>query len=192
MNFSRTEATFSFENWNQPAGVKVFVNGYPAEMPFTVDYVKGKITFEGPVATIDEISARYNFRWFTDNEIFVFINSAISIFNQYPPQNAFSATTLPDRYRITVVLQASVFAIRRCIWDLMYQEPAKIFGGLDRAEKIIALMDTQKKNYEDQIEKLYDAKLKQPYIGLTKTVTVPEFTLPGGRSRWFRYLFKAS
>ena len=40
--------------------------------------------------------------------------------------------------------------------------------------------------------KLYEQKKYGPYVGLTKTVTAPEFTLPGGRSRWFRYLFKGA
>jgi len=74
--------------------------------------------------------------------------------------------------------------------DILFQEPTKIFGGPERANQVFTQMDTLKKNYEDFLTKLLEQKKYQPYAGLTKTVTVPEYTLPGGRSRWFRYLFK--
>ena len=112
------------------------------------------------------------------------------MFNQYPPQSVYLLTSLPPRYGVTVAHQAAVFLLRRLIMDLHFQEPAKVFGGMERSDKLMGSLDTLKKNMEEEISKLYDQKKYQPYVGLTKTVTVPEFTLPGGRSRWFRYLFK--
>ena len=88
--------------------------------------------------------------------------------------------------------QAAIFALRRLIMDLHFQEPAKVFGGMERADKLMGSLDSLKKNMEEELNAWYDQKRKQPYSGLTKTFTVPEFTLPGGRSRWFRYLFKGA
>ena len=59
-------------------------------------------------------------------------------------------------------------------------------------DDFIKSVENEVAHMEEEINKLYEQKAKQPYIGLTKTVTVPEFTLPGGRSRWFRYLFKGA
>lgn len=190
LNSTRTEAVLSFGRWNQPAGVRVFLNGELKTAGFDVNYLKGEILFDNALATIDEVQVSYNFRWFEDAEIDAFIVNAIQYFNQYPPHSVYVIPTLPVRYGVTVAHQAAVFALRRLIMDLHFQEPAKVFGGMERADKLISSLDTLKNNMEKDLNSLYEQKKYGPYLGLTKTVTVPEFTLPGGRSRWFRYLFK--
>jgi hypothetical protein len=45
-----------------------------------------------------------------------------------------------------------------------------------------------KKNYEESFKGFLDAKKLGPYPKSVAVVT-PEYTLPGGRSRWFRYIF---
>ena len=45
---------------------------------------------------------------------------------------------------------------------------------------------------EEDLNKMYEQKKFGPYVGLTRMVVVPEYTLPGGRSRWFRYMFTGS
>ncbi len=190
LDTDREIAEFSFPRWNQPAGALVFVNGTQTDMAHTVDFQKGKISFTNALSQYDEVTVNYNFRWFTDNEIDDFMHQSIEVFNQYTPHTVYTMFTIPPRYVITTIQQAAIFSLRRLILDLHYQEPAKIFGGLERAEKLIGSLDSLKKNYEDEVTKLYEMKKYGPYLGLTKTVTVPEYTLPGGRSRWFRYLFK--
>lgn len=185
-------ALFTFPRWNQPGGTRVFLNGDLKESGYSVDYLKGKITFSTPLSTVDEVAVSYTFRWFTDGEIDDFVNQATEYFNQYPPHSVYGITNLPTRYGVTVAHQAAVFALRRLIMDLHFQEPAKVFGGMDRADKLTGSLDALKKNMEEDLNNLYEQKKYQPYLGLTKTITVPEFTLPGGRSRWFRYLFKGA
>jgi hypothetical protein len=190
----RTVATFSFPRWNQPAGSRVFINGRLKEpdQGFSVNYLTGKITFVDVLSSVDEVSCSYSFRWFSDGEIDAFVVQALEVFNQYPPHSVYLLDTLPPRYGVTVAHQAAVFVLRRLIMDLHFQEPAKVFGGMDRADKLMGTLGDLKKNIEEEINRLYDQKKLGPYIGLTRTVTVPEFTLPGGRSRWFRYLFKGA
>lgn len=192
LNNARTKAIFSFPRWNQPARVRVLINGEPKTTGFDVNYLKGEIDFNNALSTVDEVTTSYNFRWFMDEEIDSFLATAVEFFNQFPPHSAYSLTSLPARYSITASLQAAVFCLRRLIMDLHFQEPAKVFGGMDRADKLTGSLDSLKKNMEEDLHLLYEQKKYQPYLGLTKTVTVPEFTLPGGRSRWFRYLFKGA
>ncbi len=192
---ARTCALFSFQRWNQPAGSRVFVNGNLTTTGFTVNFLKGTINFSSILSAYDEVQASYTFRWFTDDELDAFVAQAVDVFNQYPPHTNFNVSTLEANYAragVTVAHQASVFALRRIILDLIVQEPAKVFGGMDRADKLMGSLNSLKQNYEEQLTKWYEQKAKGPYVGLTKTVTVPEFTLPGGRSRWFRYLFKGA
>lgn len=192
---TRTKAAFSFGQWNQPAGARIFVNGNPTTSGFVVDFLKGEITFSSILSQYDEVQASYTFRWFTDDELDKFIEQAVDVFNQYPPHTVFNISTLEANYSragVTVAHQAAVFALRRIILDLHWQEAAKVVGGIERADKLTGSLNSLKENMEQEIMELYKMKAKGPYIGLTKTVTVPEFTLPGGRSRWFRYLFKGA
>jgi hypothetical protein len=192
LDSTRTTAKFTFPRWNQPAGAEVFLNGVPKTDGFEVDFLKGRVIFSHVLSSVDEIYVNYNFRWFTDNEIDNFVAQGTEIFNQYPPSSVYTLINLPIRYGITISEQAAVFALRRLIMDLHFQEPAIVFGGMDRADKLMGSLETLKQNMEEEINKLYEMKKYGPYTGLTRTVTAPEFTLPGGRSRWFRYLFKGA
>jgi len=197
LNSSKNKAVFSFPRWNQPAGVKVFVNGQFLDVNdgYDVDYLNGKILFSKVLSDYDEVQVNYNFRWFTDTELDIFSSQAVEVFNQYPPHTMFSLINLNNQYAragVTVAHQAAVFALRRLIMDLHYQEPAKVFGGMERSDKLMGSLQSLKDNIEKDLLEWYKQKAKGPYLGLTKTVSVPEFTLPGGRSRWFRYLFKGA
>lgn len=192
LNRDRTVAHFSFPRWNQPCGARVIINGdIMEESAYEVDYLKGKIHFNSTLSSADEIHAKYNFRWFTDDELDIFILEAIQIFNQYAPHSAYQIFNLPPRYGITIAEQAAVFCLRRLIMDFTFQEPRKVIGP-DRAQEILSMWDTLKRNYEEELKLLYMEKKKQPYTGLMATITTPAYTLPGGRSRWFRLLFSGS
>lgn len=192
LNNARTVAEYNFPQWNQTSGVKVRVNGVLKESGYYVDYWNGKVQFSNPLTEIDQVTTSYNFRWFKTAEIYRFIEQGVEIVNVYPPASTYTVVTLPLRFGIVALHAAAVEAFRALMAELAWQEPVKVFGGPERADKAFNYFDTVKKNLEGQLEKELEAKLKQPYVGLTKTVTVPEYTLPGGRSRWFRYLFKGS
>jgi len=176
--------------WNQPAGVKVYRNGDLMETGFSVDYWKGRVTFDNPISKYDEVTIDFNMRWFTDEELDAFIEQGINRVNIYPPASAYNIETIPDAWIIVGLYGAAVDVYRRWMGDILFQEPAIIFGGMDRADKIFGHMESLKKNFEEDFYKLIEQKKFGPYTGLTMTVTMPEYTLPGGRSRWFRYLFK--
>jgi len=74
---------------------------------------------------------------------------------------------------------------------LQFQQPAQIFGGPEQAKQAFANFETLKQNYSSDWEKLLEQKKFGPYP-TTRMVVTPEYTLPGGRSRWFRYLFKGN
>lgn len=192
MNKAKTVAEFTFPRWNQPAGAKIYLNGDIWNTNATVDWLKGRVEFTTPLSKHDEITADYNFRWFTDQELDDFVAQGIQIFNQYVPQSSYYIFNLPQRYYITAIYQAAVMAIRRLMTDLMFQEPVKVFGGPEGWDAIMSRWNTIKENYEKELTELYKQKKYQPYLGRTKTLIVPEYTLPGGRSRWFRYIFKGA
>ena len=187
---NKTKALFSFPRWNQPSGATVYINGHIRHEGYSIDFLKGNITFSNILSDYDEVRASYNFRWFTDDELDAFTSQAVEVFNQFPPSTIYGLVTLPARFGVTVAHQAAIFALRRLLCDILYQEPSKIFGGMDRADRVFGSLESLKRNYEEDVRLWYEQKKRGPYIGLTRTITAPEFTLPGSRSRWFRYLFK--
>jgi hypothetical protein len=198
LNRAKTVATLTFPGgvksgpWNQQAGVKVWVNDEERESGFSVDYLKGQVFFDNALSDYDQVMVSYNFRWFKDAELDALIQQSINLFNNWPPHSSYHIGNIPERYGIAVFWGAAVDAIRRWMMDVLFQEPTKIFGSPERAQAIFGQMDTLKKNYEEWLEKILEQKKYGPYVGLTRTITVPEYTLPGGRSRWFRYLFKTA
>lgn len=192
LNKDRTKVKSTFPRWNQPAGIIVHVNGDVMETGYTVDYLRGIVTFDNPLTTVDEVTVSYNFRWFTDAQLEDYIIEGINWVNIWPPQTSWSFYRIPGTWIVASSQAAAIMAFRKLMADLLLQEPAKVFGGLERAEKMFANLETLKKNYEDTLFKMLEQKKNGPYVGLHMTITTPEFTLPGGRSRWFRMLFSTN
>jgi hypothetical protein len=191
-NKSNTTGELSFGRWNQSAGAQVFVNGQPRNEGFEIDYLRGRILFSSALSEYDEVTCSYNFRWFSDDEMDGFIEQGVNVVNIWPPQSVYTINSIPDAWIITAEYAAAIHVLRRWMMDIQFQEPIKIFGSFERAQQVFGNLDTLKKNFEDQLDKMLEQKKYGPYAGLTKTITVPEYTLPGGRSRWFRYLFKGA
>lgn len=180
-NKARTTCELSFPRWNQSAGVKVYLNGDVQESGYSVDYLKGRVIFGKSRSSYDETHVSYNFRWFTDSELDSFLEQGVNVVNIWPPQSVYTINTIEDRWIIAAEYAAAINVYRRWMSDVQFQEPIKIFGSLQRAQEVFGNFDTIKRNYEDQLNKMLEMKKYGPYSGLTKTVTVPEFTLPGGR-----------
>lgn len=180
---------FTFPRWNQSNKTKIYRNGKIVNEGYEVNYFKGSVTFDNPLLSQETINADYDFRWFSDDEIDQFLNNAIQEFNSYPPFGNYSLRNVPTQYMSVVLYGAAKNALRSLMMDLMWQEPQQVFGGLEGAEKAFSHIETLKQNYEKDWDKLTEQKKygRYPKIGM---VVVPEYTLPGGRSRWFRYLFK--
>jgi hypothetical protein len=95
------------------------------------------------------------------------------------------------RFVPAVLIRAATDAIREMMFALSFQEPQQVFGGPEGADRTFQRLDSLKKNWEEEWKMLFENKRLGPYprMGL---IAVPEFTLPGSRSRWFRYLFSTN
>lgn len=183
---------FTFPRWNQSAGVKLFVNDKIYTQGMEIDFFNGRITLDNPLTEYDRVDASYSFRWFSDEELDRFLSNALHVYNSYPPVGRKSLYTIEDRAIPSIMYGAAVDALRSLMLSLKFVEPQLVFGGPEAASKAFGDLDTLKKNYEDTWNKLLEQKKYGPYKGLTKIITTPAFHLPGGRSRWFRYLFSGN
>jgi len=188
-SYDNSVFNFSFKNWNGNCNPRIYRNEILISSGFSVDYDNGKITFSDPLMSQDVINADYNFRWFTDDDLNRFLLNALQTVNGFAPHSSYTLASLPSRFTPVVLYGAAKDALRQLMMCLNFQQPAQVFGGPDEAKSAFSNFETLKQNYNSDWEKLLEQKKLGPYP-TTHMVVTPEYTLPGGRSRWFRYLFK--
>jgi hypothetical protein len=180
---------FTFDKWNQSPGCRIYCNGQIVTGGITINYTKGEVSFDSALTEYDVIVSDYNFRWFSDEDLDRFLSNGIHKLNIFPPVTKRTLNNVDDIYIPIVLYGAVVDAIRHVLLDLIVQQPQLVFGGPEAASKAAGQLESLKKNYEETWNKLLEQKKLGPYKGLTRLITTPPFALPGGRSRWFRYLF---
>jgi hypothetical protein len=192
-NKDRDCFTLSWPRWNlcNPLVMKNDVlMDYDA---VTIDYDTGAIVFPKPLHDTDRVDVTYNFRFFTQVDMLRFLNDALSQINLEPPASvSYTLDTVPNSYVGTLMQGALTHAIQKLLFCLQFQQPGTIFGDKERLKDAISNFMAQKENAEKQFradKATLKTKGAYPKIGL---IVTPEYTLPGGRSRWFRYLFSSN
>ncbi len=181
---------FSFKNWNTSAGSRVYRNGKIINTGLEINPINGTVIFDEELLPQEQINVDYNFKWFDDDALHRFLENAVQAVNIYPPHSDYNLENVPSRYVPMILYGAAKDALRQLMMCLQFQQPAQIFGGPKEAQNAFKAFDTLKQNYEKDWEKLTEQKKLGPYPS-TMTIITPEYTLPGGRSRWFRMLFKS-
>lgn len=180
---------FTFPAWNQSASAIIYRNQRIVTSGYEINYVNGSVTFDSPNLPEDQVHADYNFRFFNDDQLRVYLNNAVNMFNMCPPHSSYAVDATPDRY-VPITLQgAAVEAIRAFMQAIWWPQYRILFEDKDRISQIYSDAESLKKNYEEQWTKLCDYKKRQPYVGRTGVIIQSMYTLPGGRARFFRYMF---
>ena len=189
-NFS-TIYNFAYENWNKDPRPIVRLNNRIVDDGWYSDY-NGNLYMDGLLAPEDSVNVAYNFAYFSDEEILSFLQYGLCQMNATPPasETYSSLSNMPSTWDCGVCLAAAIQALRRLIFGLNFQEKMIIFGTPEMADKAINNFQSLLTAYTDLwVEFKKDVKTRK-LPGIAQYVT-PEYTLPGGRSRWFRYLYKS-
>ena len=178
---------FAFKHWNMDPRPTVRINTRIADGGYYADYL-GNIFFEDPLDSTDTVFAHYNFAYFSKEDLAGFIHEGIAALNSIPPVSGYSTIdNTPMEWHHAILLYASISALRRMLLGLSFQEIAIIFGNADQignARDIIkGLYDSYSETWKEQSAGL---KKKLPNMG---AIVIPEYTLPGGRARWYRYMY---
>lgn len=188
------KAIFTFGNWNIFYNkTTIYRNFEEVNTGYTINYDSGEVIFDSAIGEHETITADYNFSWFTAEELSVFLKLALHELNTIPPGTSKTLGNAPEIWYPALIYGAAKNVYRRLIHDLAYQQPKLVYGwdGEDGGtwKDAVEGFRTLKENYEKDFEEIgKNAKRSQwPTIGV---VVAPEFTMPGGRSRWFRYLYK--
>lgn len=192
-NFSTIYST-AYNNWLRDPRPIARVNNRIVDDGWHVDW-NGKIYIDGIMAPEDSVNISYQFAYFSDEEILSFLNLSLQIMNSLPPASTTysSLNNMPYEWNAPVLLYAAVTALKRLIFGLNFREKAVIFTRPDDPNAAQQAIQNFKDLYTDYstlwAEVSKNAKTRK-LPGIAMYVT-PEYSLPGGRSRWFRYMYKS-
>ena len=196
VGFDLKKSTFStvyncaYPHWNQDPRPVLRINNRIVDDGWHADY-DGKIYFDTLMAPEDQLTVQYNFAYFSEEELMSFLQFGLRMLNSVPPASSVfsSLEQAPREWDQGILLWAAITALKRLVFGLNFQERRIIFGSPEEAAAAQQKFADLYASYNDVwIEFGKNVKTRRlPGLGLYVT---PEYTLPGGRSRWFRYLFK--
>ena len=183
---------FAHKNWRNDFEPMIRLNKRLKLDGFALDW-NGVLRFNKALTPEDSVYTTYQFRYFSDEEMLDFLVAGMEALNSIPPVSEYymQLTSTPGYWRYGIILYAALTGIQRLIYGLNFQEKQLIFGDdwsvvnakIANLSKIYADYNTTWQEFAKNIK-----SRRLPAIGLN---IQPEFTLPGGRSRWFRYLYKS-
>lgn len=189
-NLAKNQIQLQWPRWNLTNAI-IRKNDGIIETGFAIDYDIGLLTFGSSILPSDKIDATYNFRFFSQEELVGYLSDALNIMNLEPPGTTFTLDNLPSQYMGVVLHGAAANAIRSMMFCIQFQKQSTIFGGPDRAKDVFSNLNTLKENHEKTFTENKTKAKRTNWPRIAANVS-PEFTLPGGRSRWFRYLYSSN
>lgn len=190
INSNGTEVDFSYKNWSLISDPKIYKNNIPLTTGYTVDKTNGKLRFNTPIRhqdVIDVINVDYRFGVFSDEEIIGYIQQALATYNGFRPQTYHRISNTPQYADAAMTLGAAYYALQSVLLGFVNQQ-ARVKWGETDWEKLTAMLEGIKSKYQDEFNKILEEK--RYHLAASASIITPEFTLPGGRSRFFRYMFK--
>lgn len=183
---------FAYRNWQQDPKPLVFLNKRKTDDGWHVDY-DGKIYWDSLMAPEDSVNINYQFAYFSKEELLSFLVLGLKAMNTIPPASEVysSLEQAPSVWDYGIILWAAITALKRLIFGWSFQEKRIVYGRPEEAQAALALWQDLYKSYQELwVETAKNVKTRK-LPGMLINIT-PEYTLPGGRSRWFRYLYKTN
>lgn len=196
-SYSKESSMFStryqcaYKNWLKDPRPIVRVNARIIDDGWYLDY-DGNIFFDSAMSPEDSVNIKYFFSYFRDEEILGFLRFGLQMMNSVPPASVIygNINIMPSEWNAPVLLYAAILALRRLIFGISWQEKRIIYGRPEDAEAAASRFQTMLSEYSTIWDETAKNAKTRKLPGVAQYVT-PEYTLPGGRSRWFRYLFKS-
>lgn len=183
---------FAYGNWQRDPRVIVRKNEETLITGFYADY-NGTIRWDQDLEPEDSIYAQYQFRYFSDEEVLDFLDMGLYAMNGVPPAStAYSSVeAAPFEWRYGILLQAAIFALRRLVFGFNFIERTFVLGeNIDDQQRKIEQFKQLYTSYQE-IWAEWAKNVKTRKLPEMRQIVTPEYTLPGGRSRWFRYMYKS-
>jgi hypothetical protein len=167
-------------------------NNYPNGLRVKYDF-KGNVYFidinGNPVSiqSYDSVMASYNIKMFTSEHMNSSLNMALQAINAQPGASKYlRVADAPYYYDPALIYGACYYLIRALLLSLTSRQRRLLIEDPDAkfTDDLRQTATMYKEDFEKMLEKLPISR----YPGI-KSVVVPEFNMPGGRSRFFRYIW---
>lgn len=185
---------FTYRNWVRDFKPIVRLNQRIIDDGWYADY-DGNIYIDRLMSPRDTIEVCYKFSCFSMEQLLGFLRMGLMMMNSIPPASETfgNLDIMPYEWNGPVLLYAAIQSLRRTLYGMNFQEKRAIYGGAGNdewAQQASSIFQSLYQDYNSQWNEISsNVKKKLPPIAMYVT---PEYTLPGGRSRWFRYLYKSS
>jgi len=170
---------------------------YPDGLTYKVDY-QGRIYFlkgDGVTPQVidpaDTVYASYGVELFTHSQMNSALYMSLQGINAQPGTDKYmSVSAAPYYWDLAIVVGAAYYLYRSLLVGLSQRQRRILImdpdsGAFDSINALRETVKMYKEQYDEQLKVLPASKY--PRIG---TITTPEFNMPGGRSRMFRWIWK--
>jgi len=167
---------------------------YPQGLKFIADY-NGRLFFKDQsgnnvnIQDYDTIYASYWVRMFSGSQLNDSLYMALQAINAQPGTNKIASVgEAPYYYDAALISGATYYLLRSLLVQLKSREFRLLLadpGNNDIFNQIKEDARLYKEDFDEFLKKIPIAKYPT-----TKTIVTPEYMLPGGRSRFFRAMFK--
>lgn len=196
------KANFTWKNWVNTFTPEIYKNGMLIDSGYTVNYTDGYLNFNPSLSTGfnktdsfnsslyepgDIINANYKYSCFSVKELISFMKIGLAEFNANYPASQFNITSNDPFAKAAALIGGSYYLYNAVVSGFINQQ-WRVQWGEDNWKDSVDIAKTMKENTKGVFEKIKESKrhrLAQGTIG----IIVPEFSLTGGRSRFFSYLY---
>lgn len=192
--YKTINATFNPIEYSRDGNIVEYPGGnnYPLGLRVKYDYA-GRMYFiddlDSPVSIhpYDTIFATYSVKMFTSQHMNSALYMALQTINSQPGASKYATVaSAPYYYDPAIVFGACYYLIRALLVSLTGRQRRLLLEDPDA--KIIEDLRNTANMYKEEFEKLLEKLPIARYPGV-RGIVVPEFNMPGGRSRFFRYIW---
>ena len=197
-----SEANFTWKNWMSTIDPVVYKNDILIGSGYTPNYVSGKLAFSPVLSSgynktdifdtalyepIDRINCDYRYSTFTTEQLISFMKVGLADFNSSYPITNHTLSTPNQAVQGAALLGGAYYLYNAVVAGFLNQQ-WRVQWGEEEWRDLIGIAKEMKENTKAAFERISEAKRHSLAKG-TQGIVVPEFTLPGGRSRFFSYIF---
>ena len=170
------------------------VQNYPQGLKYVTDY-NGRIFFKDSnnnnvaIQDYDTIYASYWCRMFSGSQLNDALYLALQAINSQPGTSKYKTVgQAPFYYDAALIAGATYYLLRSLLVQLKSREFKLLLADPENND-IFNQLKEDARLYKEDFDKFLE-KLPLARYPTTKTIVTPEYMLPGGRSRFFRAMFK--
>lgn len=197
-----SEASFTWKNWMSTYDPVVYKNDILIGSGYTPNYTDGKLSFSPVLSSgynktdvfdtalyepIDRVNCDYRYSVFTIQQLISYMRAGVANFNASFPISSYTVNTQNQAVQGAALFGGAYYLYNAVVAGFINQQ-WRVQWGEEEWQEALNIAKTMKENTKSVFDQIIEAKKHTLAKGI-QGIVVPEYTLPGGRSRFFSYLF---